>query len=311
MQITALPLSAMVALAVPIAALAQVALEKQFAETPEARIAYVEAGDPEGTPVLFVHGLPFSSYIWRDVIAAMPQDLRLIAPDLAGFGDSEAGEGLYGVDDQARHLAAFADALGLEGVIVVGHDWGAGIGLMYAAANAQEVAAFAFFEGSMPPVYPRGAYADMPERVAGMFQALRGDEVNVLERNMWLDTIMPTMTAEPLPEEVRAEYDRPFPDAASRLPLLEMSRTLPIAGEPAEVDAAYSAAVDWWTSTEIPKLVLYAEPGRLYPEALVRWNEENAVNVTTASVGEGLHALQEEAPEAVAIALSDWLATLE
>lgn len=295
----------------PAIAQAQAADDKSYVDLPDARIAYVEAGDPTGDPILFVHGLPFSSYIWRDVIAALPKDRRLIALDLAGFGDSDAAEGLYGVDDQAGHIAAFADALELTDVTVVGHDWGAGIGLMYAAQNSEDVAAFAFFEGAMPPVYPRGAYADMPEPVAGMFQALRGDPANVLEANMWLDRIMPSMTAEPLPDAVRAEYDRPFPDAESRLPLLEMSRSLPIAGEPAQVVADYAAAVDWWTATDIPKLVLYAEPGRLYPEPLVRWNEENAINVTTASVGAGLHALQEEAPEAVAAALADWLITID
>lgn len=283
---------------------------KRTVEAGEALIAYRETGDPEGRPVLMVHGLPFSSFIWRDVMAALPQEgWRLLAPDLAGFGDSEAAPGLHGVDDQARHLAAFVDALGLEGVTLVGHDWGAGIALMYAGANPDEVAAFAHFEGAMPPVYPRPDYEEMPERVAGLFRSMRGEEAErvVLEENLWLDTIMPTMTAEPLPEAARAEYDRPFPTPESRRPLLEMSRSLPIGGEPADVVALYEAGVEWWTTTEVPKLVLHAEPGRLYPEELALWNEDNAANVTLTGIGPGLHALQEEAPEALAAALSDWL----
>ena len=285
--------------------------EKRTVEAGGATVAYAEAGDPDGAPVLFVHGLPFSSFIWRDVMAAMEgEGRRLIAVDLVGFGDS-TGEG-YGVLEQVGHLAAFADALGVEDATVVGHDWGAGIGLIYASQNPEEVAAFAFLEGAMPPVYPRPAYEEMPDRVAGMFRSMREEdaEQNVLEDNLWLDTILPTMTEAPLPEEVRAEYDRPFPTPASREPLLAMSRSLPIGGEPADVVAAYSDAAEWWTTTDVPKLVIHAEPGRLYPEELARWTEENAANVTLANVGPGLHALQEENPEAVADALSDWLAGL-
>ncbi|MEM8839254.1 MAG: haloalkane dehalogenase [Pseudomonadota bacterium] len=284
--------------------------EKQFIETSEARIAYVETGNPEGRAVVFVHGLPFSSYIWRNVTAALPKgDYRLIAPDLAGFGDSTAGEGLYGVDDQARHLKAFLDALKVSDVTLVGHDWGAGIALIYAGENPDNVTGFAQFEGAMPPVYPRPTYDQLPERVGAMFRALREEnaEQNVLQDNFWLDTILPTMTAEPLPGAARAEYDRPFGTPEARQPLLEMSRSLPIGGEPEGVQTLYEKGVAWWTSSDVPKLVLYAEPGRLYPETLARWNTENAKNVSVAGVGPGLHALQEEAPEAVAAALAKWL----
>ena len=303
--------AAWVASATPGLAQGTTSFEKSTVEAGGATIAYAETGDPDGRPVLFVHGLPFSSFIWRDVTAAMEgQGLRLIAVDLVGFGDSE-GEG-YGVLEQAGHLADFADALGLEDATVVGHDWGAGIGLIYAAQNPEEVTAFAFLEGAMPPVYPRPAYEEMPEPVAGMFRSMREEdaEQNVLEGNLWLDTILPTMTETPLPEEVRAEYDRPFPTPESREPLLAMSRSLPIGGEPSDVVAAYSDAAEWWTTTDIPKLVIHAEPGRLYSEELARWTAENAANVTLANIGPGLHALQEESPEAVAGALSDWLAGL-
>jgi haloalkane dehalogenase len=284
--------------------------ERQAIRTERAEIAYYETGDPRGAPVLFVHGLPFSSYIWRAVLPALNQNQRLIAMDLVGFGDSE-GQG-FGVRDQARHLADFVDAMGLTDVTIMAHDWGAGVALIYAAENSENVAAFAFIEGAMPPVYPRPAYEAMPKRIATMFRAMReeGAEAAVLERNLWQETIMPTMTAEPLPPEVVAEYKRPFPTPQSRRPLLEMSRSLPIGGAPADVTQAYAAAVDWWTQTTIPKLVLYAEPGRLYGRDLAEWTQANAANVTIASIGPGLHAVQEEAPAAVAAGLQAWLDAL-
>lgn len=286
--------------------------ETRTVTTNTAEIAYYETGNPDGQPVVFVHGLPFSSYIWRNVVTELDQDAyRLIAVDLVGFGES-SGDG-YGVTDQAAHLASFAGALELDDIIVVGHDWGAGIALVWAARSPDDFAGFAFMEGAMPPVYPRPTYEEMSERIAGMFRSMRAPgvgEENVLEGNLWLDTIMPTMTGEPMPEAVVAEYNRPFPTPESRQPILELSRSLPIGGEPIDVVNAYAAAVDWWTSTDLPKLVLYAEPGRLYPEDLARWNAQNAQNVTLTNVGPGLHALQEENPEAVAKGLGDWLARL-
>lgn len=276
-----------------------------------AEIAYHESGNPDGRPVVFVHGLPFSSAIWRNVVTGLDQEAyRLIAPDLVGFGDS-TGTG-YGVGEQVDHLADLVAALELEDVVLVGHDWGAGIALTYAGSNPDNVAGFTSMEGAMPPVYPRPAYDEMPERIAGMFRSMReaDAERNVLENNLWLDTIMPTMSENPLPDAVVAEYQRPFPDAESRRPILEMSRSLPIGGEPEDVVEAYGRGVDWYTSSDTPKLVLYAEPGRLYGEELAQWSAENAPNTTITNVGPGRHTLQEEGPEAVAEGLADWLATL-
>ncbi|MEM7497180.1 MAG: haloalkane dehalogenase [Pseudomonadota bacterium] len=306
-----LPIACALALAAPVAEADGLDLPapRQSVETDAATISYYEVGDPEGATVLFVHGLPFSAYSWRNVLPAMDQDRRLIAVDLVGFGDS-TGSG-YGVLEQARHLADFVDALNLEGVTLMGHDWGAGIALIYAAKNPGDVAAFAFTEGAMPPVYPRPALDEItPETVANIFRALREPglaETNVLADDIWQETIMPTMTLDPLPDAAVAEYKRPFPTPESRRPLLEMSLTLPIGGEPADVAAAYTDAVAWWTTTEIPKLVLYAEPGRLFPKRLAEWTQANAETVTIASIGTGAHALQEDAPGAVAEGLQAWL----
>ncbi len=285
--------------------------EKRIVETASATIAYVETGDPDGRALVFVHGLPFSSFIWRDVMPAIEAEgYRSIAVDLVGFGDS-SGEG-YGVLDQVNHLDSFIDALALDHVTFMTHDWGAGIALIWASQNRDRVAGFATMEGAMPPIYPRPAYDEMPDRIANMFRSMREDEAetNVLENNLWLETIMPSMTGEPLPEAVVAEYHRPFPDAESRRPLLEMSRSLPIGGEPTDVTAAYSDAVAWWTESATPKLILYAEPGRLLRREQAEWSAENAVNVTVSRIGEGNHAVQEENPAAVAAGLDRWLATL-
>ena len=284
----------------------------EYVKTDTARLAYYAVGPQDAPAVLFVHGLPFSSYIWRDVMAALDDGTRrLVAVDLVGFGDS-TGTG-YGINDQVAHLDAFVEALNLRDLTVVGHDWGAGIGLILAAANADDMRGFAFAEGAMPPVYPRPAYDELPPPVASMFRSIREEdaEANVLNANRWQETILPTMSETPLADAVITEYKRAFPTPESRQPLLDMSRSLPIGGAPADVVASYSAAADWWMQTDLPKLVMHAQPGRLYPAELVEWTQANVPNVTAIPVGPGLHLVQEENPRAVAQAIDTWLDGIE
>ena len=285
---------------------------KKAVEADGAKIAYIETGDLEGDPVLFLHGIPTSSYLWRNVLPGLAQPgRRLIAIDLVGFGDSE-GKG-YGVLEQSGHLAAFVDALGLDGVTLVTHDWGAGIGLIYAAENAGEVKAFAALEGALPPVYPRPDLASFGA-AAPLFARMRSPQTReraVLDDNVWIETIVPNSVAQTIQPGVYEAYRAPFPTPESRRPILDMTMSLPIGGAPAEVTRAYTAAADWWRTTEIPKLVLYAIPGRLQPKRLAEWAEQNLKNVTTAYVGPGVHFVQEDSPRGVARELDAWLEAIE
>lgn len=284
----------------------------QHVETETARIAYCSVGPADGPAVLFVHGLPFSSYFWRDVVSALDDgSRRLVAVDLVGFGDG-AGTG-FGAAEQVAHLDRFVAALNLTDLAIVGHDRGAGVDLILANGNTQLTRGFSFAEGAMPPVYPRPGYDKMPEPIAGMFRSMRREdaEAKVLDASLRHDTILPTMSLEPPPTATLAEYKCAFPTPASRQPLLDMSRSLAIDGEPADVVAAYDAAAGWWRETDLPKLVTFAEPGRLYPAALAEWTEADVRNVTATSVGPGLHAAQEENPIAVAGAIDVWFDAIE
>ncbi|WP_421935136.1 haloalkane dehalogenase [Pelagibius sp.] len=286
--------------------------EKRTVELPAARMAYVEAGDREGRPVLFLHGIPTSSYLWRNVLPLVAAPgRRLIAIDFVGFGDSQ-GEG-FGVAQQADHLAAFVERLDLKDVTLVTHDWGAGIGLIWASRHPERLRAFASMEGALPPVYPRPDLASFG-KAAPLFTRLRDAESGpqaVLEDNVWVETILPASVIKPLGPEAFAAYRAPFPTPESRRPILDMTMSLPIGGEPAAVVAAYEEAAAWWLETGLPKLVLYADPGRLQPKALADWAAQNLKNVTTQPVGPGLHFIQEDSPEAIGRALDAWLAGLE
>ncbi|MGP1394504.1 MAG: haloalkane dehalogenase [Inquilinaceae bacterium] len=286
--------------------------QKQVAAVSGGAIAYVEVGDPVGDPVLFLHGIPTSSYLWRNVLPGVARDgRRLIAMDLVGFGDS-TGTG-YGVLDQVRHVETFVEALGLQDVTLVTHDWGAGIGLIYAARNPDNVVAFAAMEGALPPVYPRPSYETFGPQGADLFRRMRDpatSEQVVLEDNVWLEGILPNSVAQDIQPDVHDAYRNAFPTAESRQPILDMVLSLPIAGEPADVVVAFDEATDWWKETEIPKLVLYAVPGRLQPQPLAEWAERTLKNVTTAEVGPGVHFIQEDSPRAIGRELDAWLTRL-
>lgn len=291
---------------------AQAEADKRYLQLSSARMAYVEHGDSNGRPVLFLHGIPTSSYLWRNVLPLVEAPgRRLIAVDLVGFGDSR-GTG-YGVAQQAAHLADFVDRLGLEEVTLVTHDWGAGIGLLWAAAHPERLRAFATMEGALPPVYPRPDLASFG-KAAALFTRMRDPETGpetILEENIWLETILPASVLEPLSQDALDAYHAPFPTPESRRPILDMTMTLPIGGEPADVAAAYEAAAAWWRETEVPKLVLYATPGRLQPKALAGWASENLKNVTTREIGPGIHFIQEDSPRGIGDALDAWLSDLE
>lgn len=282
--------------------------QQKTVATADARIAYVEAGDPAGVPVIFLHGIPTSSYLWRNVMPGVAgPGRRLIAIDLVGFGDSD-GRG-YGVLDQVTHLERFVDALGLDDVIFVTHDWGAGIALLYATRHPGKVRGFATMEGALPPVYPRPDIESFGP-AAPLFARMRSPSTArqaIVEENVWIEKIVPGGVQQPLTPEELAAYRAPFAQPVSRQALLDMTQSLPIAGEPADVVEAFDGAASWWRRTEIPKLVLYATPGRLQPQAMATWAEANLKNVTTVSLGPGIHFIQEDNPEGVARALDDWL----
>jgi haloalkane dehalogenase len=227
--------------------------------------------------------------------------------DLVGFGQSD-GEG-YAILDQVTHLNSFIDALNLQNVVLVTHDWGAGIGLIWAAGNRDNISGFATLEGALPPVYPRpdiDSFGKAAPLFRRMLDPIEGPKA-IQDENVWIETIMPGSVLGPLSDQEMAAYRAPFPTPESRTPIYDMTLSIPIGGKPAKVVAAFEDAALWWKQTEIPKLILYATPGRLLTEQQAEWAEANLKNVATVNVGPGIHFVQEDSPEAIAKALDLWL----
>lgn len=278
-------------------------------------IAYQDSGLPLGRssrPVVFLHGNPTSSYLWRNVIPHVEEVARCLAPDLVGMGYSgpsrTEGPERYTFADHARHLDAWFDALGLEEVVLAGHDWGGALGFDWASRNPDRVSGIAYMETIVCPV----TWADWPEVARGIFQAMRspaGEEI-VLEKNVFVERILPASILRQLaPEEMEA-YRRPFAEPGEgRRPMLTWPRQIPIDGEPRDVTERVEAYTRWLERSSVPKLFINADPGTILTgkqrEYARSWPNQREVTVR------GSHFIQEDSPAEIGAAVRGLVVDLE
>ncbi len=294
---------------------ADMPFEKKYVDVNGSKMAYVDEGT--GPVVLFLHGNPTSSYLWRNIIPfvldnipAVTTQYRAIAPDLIGMGDSDKPDIDYTFADHAAYLDGFIETLGLQDITLVIHDWGSVLGMRYARLNEDNVKAVAFMEAGIPPALPAPSLEAMGEPSAQLFGMLRspaGEEA-VLQGNFFVEEVLGKMAvATPLSQEVLDNYRAPFPTPDSRKPTLVWPRQVPIAGEPADTAAVITANGEWLYSTDMPKLMLHVAPGALMPPPVVEYVKANASNLEDVFLGAGVHFVQEDHPEAIGRALRDWI----
>lgn len=272
------------------------------------RMTYLELG--EGDAVVFVHGNPTSSYLWRNVMPYVAEGHRAIAIDLIGMGGSAKPNIAYSFEDHYRYFAAFIDALGIEKVTLVGHDWGATLVWEYARRNPARVMRLAYMEGVLPPTFPAPSFEAMGPEMGGMFRAFKdpveGPRV-VMDENMFVEQILPGFVNRTLGEEAMRAYRAPFLARENRRPVLAWPRQVPIAGEPASTTETLNAISDFMAKTEMPVLLLYAEPGAVVPPSAVGWYVQRIANLETSFVGQGFHYIQEDHPDAIGREIADWM----
>ena len=283
-------------------------LAKKTVDVLGARMAYHERG--EGAPVLFLHGNPTSSYLWRDVIPELDGLGRLIAPDLIGMGDSaklpNPGPDTYRFTTHRDYLGGFIDAVigPTESLVLVVHDWGSALGFDWANRHRSRVRGIAYMEGIVRPV---ASWGEWSASATPIFQGFRSDkgETMILERNMFVERVLPGSVLRKLTEAEMTEYRRPFLQAEDRWPTLTWPRQIPIAGEPADgvqISAAYS---QWMAENDVPKLFINAEPGAILigaPREFCRsWKNQTEVTVP------GSHFIQEDSGPAIGRAVAGWI----
>jgi len=266
-------------------------------------MAYVDVG--EGDPIVFLHGNPTPSYLWRNIIPHLLPFGRCLAPDYVGMGNSgPAPDGGYRFVDHQRYLDAWFEALGLtQDVILVVHDWGSALGFAWAQRHPERVRAIVYMEAIVRPFL---SWDEWPDATRAFFQAQRtpaGEDL-ILQKNLFIEYLLPlrNIPAEAL-EVYRRHYRNPGP---ARQPMLSWTRDLPIAGEPADVVAIVESYSRWLASSPIPKLFIDAEPaGFLFGaqrEFCRAWPNQQTVTV------QGSHFLQEDAPQEIGEATARFVA---
>lgn len=279
---------------------------KQFVEVRGKRLAYVEMG--EGDPIVFQHGNPTSSYLWRNIMPHLTDQGRCIAVDLIGMGDSEKldspGPQSYRYVEQRDYLFAAWEALGInDRVTFVIHDWGSALGFDWAQQHAGSVLGIAYMEAIVRPV----TWDEWPERARQVFQGFRSEagEGMVLDKNIFVERVLPSSVLRDLTDEEMNVYRRPFQETGeSRRPTLTWPRQIPIDGEPEDVHDIVAGYSSWMAASELPKLFVNADPGSILVgaqrEFCRTWKNQQEVTVA------GLHFLQEDSPHEIGKAIADW-----
>jgi haloalkane dehalogenase len=280
---------------------------KQFATVLGKRMAYVETGS--GDPIVFLHGNPTSSYLWRNVIPHVEHLGRCIAPDLIGMGDSDklddVGPGSYRLVEHRRYLDALLETLGVrDRVTFVVHDWGSALGFDWANRHRDAVRGLAYMEAVVRSI----TWNEFPDEARSVFEGFRspaGEEM-VLTKNIFVERVLPGSVLRGLTEPEMDVYRRPYLEPGeSRRPTLTWPREIPLDGEPADVVAIVDAYAVWLQSADVPKLFVDADPGAILRgpqrEFCLSWPNQKTVTVP------GLHFIQEDAPDLIGRAIADWV----
>jgi len=283
-------------------------LSKQTIEVLGHQMAYHERG--AGDPIVLLHGNPTSSYLWRNVVPHLEASGRCIVPDLIGMGDSQKladpGPTSYRFVEHRRFLDALLDSLGVhENVTLVIHDWGSALGFDWANRHQDAVRGIAYMEAIVAPIESWSAW---PKGVQPVFQGFRSEkgEEMILENNMFIEGVLPGSIIRKLEDVEMNEYRRPFAEVGEgRRPTLTWPREIPIEGDPADVVEIVQSYADWLRTSEVPKLLINADPGAILRKDLLEfcrtWPNQEEITV------KGIHFVQEDSPDEIGRGVADWL----
>jgi haloalkane dehalogenase len=282
-------------------------LDKKYVTVNGKRMAYHDSGG-DGPVLVFLHGNPTSSYLWRHIIRALDDRFRCVAPDLIGQGDSDklddVGADSYRFVEHREYLDGLLDQVDLGNEITfVIHDWGSALGFDWSNRHRDRVAGIAYMESIVRPV----TWDEWPDAARGIFQALRSEagEEMVLDKNLFVEAILPASIVRDLDPAEMAEYRRPFAEPGEgRRPTLTWPREIPIEGTPADVTEIVASYSEWLSSSPVPKLFVNADPGAILTgaqrEFCRSWPNQTEVTVT------GNHFIQEDSPTEIADAIAAW-----
>ena len=281
--------------------------QKKFTDVDGKQIAYVDEG--AGDPIVLLHGNPTSSFLWRNIIPELTQSGRVIVPDLIGHGDSDklpASEGpdRYTLEVAYYYIEELLKTIGADkNVTLVIHDWGSGIGFLWAMRHSEQMKGIAYMEAIVKPM----SWDDWDQDAAGIFKGFRSEkgEDLILNRNMFIEAVLPASVMRTLTEAEMNTYRAPYVNADDRQPLLNWPRQIPIEGEPENIVALVNEYGAFMASSEMPKLFINADPGSILTgrqrEFCRTWPNQQEITV------KGLHFIQEDSPLEIGQAVAKWV----
>ncbi len=280
----------------------------RYVEVFGSKIHYIEEGD--GDPILFLHGMPTSSYLWRHIIPYVAPLGRCIAPDLIGMGKSDKPDIPYTISDHIHYIGKFIDALKLQDITIVMHGWGSIIGLDYAMKNAANCRGLVCYESYMRPFSKNDISLPLQEQITTLDKQKNIDDL-IENTTYYVDNILPQDIMRPLTEEEMTHYRAPFLLQGAGKPLKQYLKEIPRNHQPNITNDIIEAYSKKLTQSILPKLILYSIPGFITTMATLHWAKENLPNVELADIGEELHYAQESNPALMGETISIWLQGLE
>jgi len=277
--------------------------DSKFIEINGSKMHYIDVG--KGDTILFLHGQPTSSYLWRNIIPHLQTTARCIAPDLIGMGKSDKPDIAYTFEDHYDYLEIFIEKLNLKNITLVIHDWGSGLGFHYANKHQENIKGIAFMEAIFKPM----TWEDFPTEYKVIFRMIRTPFIGWLMisvANIFLKKVLPDSMVRKLSKEEFDYYLKPYPTISSRKPVRVWPLQLPISGKPKGVHEIITAYNKWLTESDIPKLCLYAHPGAIIKENGVEYIRNSFPNTKMVDIGKGIHYLQEDSPHIIGKEIAEW-----
>jgi len=277
--------------------------ESKYIDIEGSKIHYVDVGS--GDPILFLHGNPTSSYLWRNIIPHLSSSGRCIAMDLIGMGKSDKPDIEYRFVDHVKYVEGFIEKLGLANITLVIHDWGSALGFHYAMRHEDNIKGIAFMEAILKPT----TWTEFPKDIKTGFQLLRTPLIGwlmIVGMNIFIEKILPSTTVRTLTEKEMNFYREPFTRMKDRKPVWRWPNEIPIDGKPADVTEIVQAYNRRLKESDLPKLLFFANPGAILKEPGVKWCQKNLKNLTTVDIGQGIHYLQEDNPHMIGAELLKW-----
>jgi haloalkane dehalogenase len=280
-------------------------MKNQHVEVYGSKMHYVEEG--AGDPILFLHGMPTSSYLWRNIIPYITPLGRCIAPDLIGMGKSDKPDIEYSIFDHIKYIDKFIEILQLKKLTIIMHGWGSIIGFDYALRNEKNCKGLAFYEAYLRAFNSDDISLPYQEQMA----SLQAQQDQLLNSSFFVDKCIPESSMRPIEDNAMEEYRKPFSQAGAGRPLQQYLQEMPNGNGKSKVDKLISDYSKKLCQSTLPKLMLYSIPGFITTMATAMWAKENLPNIEIVDIGEELHFAQESSPALMGETLSVWLQGVE